>query len=317
MRERIAIVGAGMSGMTCASTLSDSGGNVTVFDKGRAIGGRMATRHSGDWLFNHGAPSFHADKPAFRNFMDHLVAKGSARCINYDSGLYGGSPNMNELLKPLAATVDIRQSVEIAKAEKTQQGWQLASNRGEVFHGFDTLLICIPAPQAKSLVAAITEGWATPLESVRYDPCLTMLLGTAPGYPELGDRSFEGQQVLDKQISQAVENHDSTSTRQAWVVHAALEWSAQNINREREDIARDMLHEFAHANDLPIVEPAFLRGHRWRYARVSQPLGKPCLWDSDMRLGLAGDWCLGSDVEHAFTSGTTLAKCVMDSAAEG
>ena len=39
---QVAIIGAGMAGLTCASRLAEAGHDVAVFDKGRGPGGRMA-----------------------------------------------------------------------------------------------------------------------------------------------------------------------------------------------------------------------------------------------------------------------------------
>ena len=43
---RVAIIGAGISGLACARQLVKSGVSVVVFDKGRGIGGRVATRRA-------------------------------------------------------------------------------------------------------------------------------------------------------------------------------------------------------------------------------------------------------------------------------
>ena len=53
---RIAIVGAGVAGLTGALALRDAGCEVVVFDKGRGPGGRTATRRAGALSFDHGAP---------------------------------------------------------------------------------------------------------------------------------------------------------------------------------------------------------------------------------------------------------------------
>ena len=53
MRD-IAVVGAGMAGCTLARRLVDAGLNVQVFDKGRAAGGRLATRRADRFQFDHG-----------------------------------------------------------------------------------------------------------------------------------------------------------------------------------------------------------------------------------------------------------------------
>ena len=47
-RLRVAVVGAGISGLICARTLLDHGLAVTVFEKSRGVGGRMATRRTAE-----------------------------------------------------------------------------------------------------------------------------------------------------------------------------------------------------------------------------------------------------------------------------
>ena len=54
----VAVVGAGMAGLSAARALVDAGRSVVVFDKGRGIGGRMATRRLGAAVFDHGAQYF-------------------------------------------------------------------------------------------------------------------------------------------------------------------------------------------------------------------------------------------------------------------
>ncbi|MEB3207046.1 MAG: FAD-dependent oxidoreductase [Vampirovibrionales bacterium] len=55
----VAIVGAGMAGLMAATSLASKGYRVIVLDKGRQVGGRMATRYclepSLQWRFDHGA----------------------------------------------------------------------------------------------------------------------------------------------------------------------------------------------------------------------------------------------------------------------
>lgn len=56
----IAIVGVDIASLLCADRLQSEGHAVIVFDTGRAVGGRMATRHVATALgavaFDHGAP---------------------------------------------------------------------------------------------------------------------------------------------------------------------------------------------------------------------------------------------------------------------
>lgn len=55
---RVAVVGAGIAGITAARTLAQAGWQVTVFEKSRGAGGRMATRRTAFGGFDHGAQFF-------------------------------------------------------------------------------------------------------------------------------------------------------------------------------------------------------------------------------------------------------------------
>ena len=52
MNQNVAIVGAGISGLTAGRNLTQKH-NVTIFDKSRGVGGRMSTRYSELYEFDH------------------------------------------------------------------------------------------------------------------------------------------------------------------------------------------------------------------------------------------------------------------------
>ena len=61
------IVGAGLSGLVAARRLVDHyGAPVELVDKGRGVGGRLATRRMDGDRFDHGAQYFTARDPVFR-----------------------------------------------------------------------------------------------------------------------------------------------------------------------------------------------------------------------------------------------------------
>ena len=47
--QRIAVIGAGISGLSCATSLQQAGFEITVFDKSRGPSGRMSTRLGDGW----------------------------------------------------------------------------------------------------------------------------------------------------------------------------------------------------------------------------------------------------------------------------
>ena len=63
--KTIAVIGAGMAGITAARTLMQAGFKVSVFEKSHGPGGRMATRSTPYGSFDHGVQYFTVRDPQF------------------------------------------------------------------------------------------------------------------------------------------------------------------------------------------------------------------------------------------------------------
>ena len=113
MKKRIAVVGAGLAGVSVARVLSEIA-EVFVFEKSRGLGGRMATRRSGDFQFDHGAQFFTARSPEFRELLgdlDSSIVQGwDAKVVTFARDRktfkrewfethYVATPQMNSLVK--------------------------------------------------------------------------------------------------------------------------------------------------------------------------------------------------------------------------
>ena len=72
---KIAIIGAGISGLTAAIVLSEIA-DVTLYEKSRGAGGRICTRYSDPYNFDHGAQFFTARTPQFKQFLKPLIKAG-------------------------------------------------------------------------------------------------------------------------------------------------------------------------------------------------------------------------------------------------
>ena len=114
---RVAVIGAGMAGVSCAEQLQQRGVTVTLFEKSRGLGGRLATRRSEHGVaFDHGAQYITAHTPAFAQWLNRLheagtVAVWQPRRDATKAAAHPwqvGTPAMSALLKPLAAALDLR-----------------------------------------------------------------------------------------------------------------------------------------------------------------------------------------------------------------
>lgn len=75
--RKVAVVGAGLSGLVCAQALADNGFEVFVADKGRQPGGRLASRER-EPSFDYGAQYFTASDVRFKEVLDGWLEKGLA-----------------------------------------------------------------------------------------------------------------------------------------------------------------------------------------------------------------------------------------------
>lgn len=175
----VAVIGAGMAGAAAAQQLAATGLDVLLVDKGRGVGGRMATRRLGDDLsFDHGAQYFTARDPRFIAQVEAWVAAGAAAPWEAGPGWFVGTPAMTAPARALTQGLTVLTGCTVAGLHREAGAWRLADGAGSPIadgRTFDALLVTAPAPQAAALLA--TAGIDLPdLTRVRYAPCWALML---------------------------------------------------------------------------------------------------------------------------------------------
>ena len=74
----MAIIGSGIAGLTLGNQLKDYT-KVTVFEKSRGVGGRLATRRATHYFFDHGAQFIKGHNVKYKSFLELMVEKGIIR----------------------------------------------------------------------------------------------------------------------------------------------------------------------------------------------------------------------------------------------
>ena len=307
---RIAIVGAGMAGMSCGQRLSRLGHEVRLFDKGRGPGGRMATRRMEDGgttlHFDHGAQYFTAREPRFVDQVAHWEATGvAARWAAAGDDAWVGTPAMNAPLKAMAGELGVQFGTRIEQLVRDGDGWQL-DGEGAPDARFDAVLVAVPAEQAGPLLQPHAPAMATLADQTASDPCWTLMAG------------FEAPLALVQDtlrqrgpIGWAARNNakPGRANEECWVIQASPEWSCAHLEDNAETVAAALLAELAEANGGPLPRQLGATAHRWRFAK-SGTAGEEALWDAEKRIGVCGDWLIGPRVEAAYMSGLLLAEAV-------
>jgi hypothetical protein len=307
----IAIIGAGIAGLTCASELARYGHAVTVFDKSRGAGGRMSTRRiatdAGEASFDHGAQYFTVRDEQFAAAVAEWEREGLvARWPHAGEDAWVGVPAMNALVKTMTDGLDMHYQALVSGLEQTGRGW-LVNTATEDFGLFDKVIVAIPPEQAAPLLSLHDFEMAREALRARSQPCWTGMFAFDPPLDALP------QPIRDHgDISWAVCNRTKPgrSGPQTWVVQARPMWSKANLERDKADVEDDLLAMLGEALGQDLPAPLTATAHRWRFA-MSSATGDEAMWNEALGLGACGDWLLGPRVECAWLSGKTLAGCIV------
>ena len=174
---RIAVIGAGLAGLTAARDLHEDGHTVVVWEKSRGPGGRTSTRRGPDGLrFDHGAPFLHdGDLP-----LDDAAATTRHR-LSLPGGAVReeviGIPSANAPAKLLAEELDVRVSQRVETILRSgERGYHLAAEDGGAMGVFDAVIVTAPAPQAAHLLQHVAPSLADRARGVDYAPCWSVMV---------------------------------------------------------------------------------------------------------------------------------------------
>ncbi|GJE51309.1 Renalase [Methylobacterium tardum] len=302
-RRTVAILGAGMAGATAARTLADAGLTVQVFDKGRAVGGRMATRRSASLQFDHGAQFMRAHGSAFAARLAAWEKRGIVAPW-VGSERWVGVPDMTAPVGDLLAGLSVRSATTIMRIRRDDGAWYLDDAGGGVHGPFGAVAVTFPAPQ----IAALLDGSGYALADVgraSYAPCWSVMLAAEGGLT--GGLIEPREDPVGLIASDASKPGRPEGVR--LTIHATAGWSRRHLEEPRETIIASLIE--AAARQLRVsLRPTHAEAHRWRYAQVETALDVASLYDPALGLGAAGDWCLGARIEAAYDSGAALARTI-------
>jgi renalase len=342
----VAIVGAGIAGLSAAGELVASGRRVVVLEKSRGVGGRMATRRVGEAVCDHGAQFFTVRGRAFGSMVAEAHEAGSvatwcegfAQAHAVDATVtpavdgharWRGMSGMTDLSKRLAAQLPpdrcvLQTAVKVEAIGLIDGRVKISLNPGVEAGGPTVLdaaaaIVTSPVPQSLDLFTAgglfvdargIAPEVHQQLATVTYDPsfALLLVLNRPSLVPPPGGIQFAGGPIAWLADNQ----QKGISAVPALTVHASGAFSRQHFDRPPDEVAAalvELVRPWIDGDPSTAIVGQSI--HRWKYAAPTTIIPAPLVAAvTSPPIVCCGDAFGGPKVEGAASSGVAAGRWV-------
>ncbi|XP_065861705.1 uncharacterized protein [Euphorbia lathyris] len=358
---KVAVIGSGISGAVCASTLARNGVSVTLFDSARGPGGRMSQRreiaeNGTELVFDHGAPCFSVQNTDALRLVHEwelrgLVVEwkekfGSFDCLSNKflhveqeevGKRYVGVPGMNSICKALCNEIGVESKfgIGVKRLEWVDDvnSWMVMGMDGQN-HGYFKGVVAsdknLLSPRFKDVTGhpppldlRLVPELAMKLEDIPVNPCFVLMLAFAEPLSSIPVKgfSFKNSEVLSWGHCDSSKPGRATLSER-WVLHSTVQYARDVIaqtglrkpsSETLAKVTQELVQEFENTG-LNSSQPFFTKAHRWGSAFPGATVAgeEKCLWDSEKRLAVCGDFCVSPNVEGAILSGLAAAAKLIE-----
>ncbi|WP_199610924.1 NAD(P)/FAD-dependent oxidoreductase [Flocculibacter collagenilyticus] len=330
---KVAIIGAGMSGLTTAQQLNALGYTVDVYDKARGAGGRLTTKRLEWGRSDIGAQYFTVRDERFAEqvkqwqlagvaaewlFTPYAVNNGVLESSEDNQTRYIFTPSMGAFTSAFSSDIVPRFSTRIVALHKEMQHWYLSDDTGHSWGGYDWVVSTLPAEQSCSLFTRSSGNFDQVLAKIPaqvHQPCWALTLATT-GWVEPEIQGIFGDDVVSWVSRQSAKPFLSApeGAEDLWMLHFSAEWS-KRFSKQQTPNAKDIvLQQGLEWFQRLLGKNLFVQHHHqhfWRFAKVAphitennERIGN--LVDMEQRIAVIGDWCYGGRIEGAFCSASDL-----------
>ncbi|BBO22852.1 MAG: hypothetical protein AMXMBFR19_00900 [Chthonomonadaceae bacterium] len=323
---RVAVIGAGISGLAAARQLKRAGIDCVVFEKSDRVGGRVETRSLGGYVFDTGATSIAPRGRSIEPVMfDELCTEGLVQVelpIFVHSGLRAslGHASVNMLARftylkgneqlplRLSEGLDIRFDANVLRIGSLPQArYEVAGEE------FDALILTPPVPITKELLASIGESRA--LANASYRSCLSVMLGYAKPLEGLKYHALldpdQTHPLTWLSIESAKCPERAPEGHTAFVAQLGPRYSAMNFESEDDTIVAATISYVTRLYGKDWDQPEVAGVVRYRFSHPETTSLFESVNSKMSRVIVAGDGVYGARIEYAFESGERAASLLL------
>lgn len=315
---KIAIIGAGLTSLTIANQLKDFA-NITIFEKSRGVGGRIATRYAEKFEFDHGIPFFEGQDSESIKLLENLKINNVIQewqiryassninnkiCnVNDNSKCYVGIPKMNSIGKYLLKNINILTETKITKISNSS----VLDEQGNEYKGFDFIITATPPAQAVQILPEYCS-YLQQIQKFEMFATFSVMIGFENNVMQ--SQNWDVAYFQNSLLKMLVANHNKPlrNTKPSFIALTNYEWTENNLEADKSKIGNIVTSEL---EDIFIqkLNPQFLQVHRWLYSQ-SKPHDSQDLFFIDKNLISCGDWCIDGNIKSAFKSGLAVSDYI-------
>ncbi|HXH60483.1 MAG TPA: FAD-dependent oxidoreductase [Fimbriimonadaceae bacterium] len=320
---RVAVVGAGVSGLSAARALQRGGAEVVVFEATEHLGGRCRTDTIDGYTFDPGATSIVPRglevESVMLNELDTSdlveialpVYTHDGRRIFLGAGLpptprYCYKQGINHFAQLIAEDLDVRFDCHVIDVNEYEGKYEVL---GEAY---DSVVLATFVDEALKL--ARSAGVDTHANNTRYRSCLSVLLGferefDAPYHAIVAEESVHPMHWLSIENLKVPGRAPKGCT--AIVVQMGPKFSKWNFGAKSEDIVNDALVDVERVLGKGFETPVVTEVVRFERSQAETVSRFESVNAHGKHVVIAGDGVEGGRIEHAYASGVKAAKMLL------
>lgn len=339
---RLAIVGAGVSGLATAWALRTADIAITVFEKSRGYSGRAATRRRDGLCYDHGANYFKLHSQELETLVREQLPSDELVTIDRDVWIFDAQGNLQEgdpasnaeakwsyrrgintIGKLLAAEAraDVQRQTRVKRVDQRSNGWALTGQEGPL-GVFDGVVLTPPAPQTEALIresdigADLQQNLLDGIQPATYASQFTIVLG----YERPIDRPGAFYALLNTDREHAIawlsfeddKPGHVPDGQSVLILQMAPDWTEARFEASPDALTEEGA---ALASDLlrtDCSDPTWTDHQRWRYAIPTAEADRDRLRRAEAaHLFVAGDALVGKGrVNRALETGLRCAEWI-------